>query len=321
MFVVYVEDDKNFHVCIREAGAKVLKKRYICKMNKHAYLILAHKNLSQLKLLLSLLDDERNDIFLHIDKKAPFSAGELEGCCHKSFVQFVRPIRITWGGVSIVKAEMELLAAATLTKHSYYHLISGLDLPIKSQDVIHDFFEANQGKEFLDLWEMPEHTLARVKYYTMFPEGSHFFLTNWLNHAGKFIFKSLGLEMNRGVDFRQGSQWFSITHGFAKYVVDSADWIDKVFSHSCICDEIFIPTVLRRSPYWDNLYDCGLSAGHENRCANMRHIDWTRGSSIRHPWTYTIEDFALLKESPCLWARKFDESVDARIIEKVATEL
>ena len=34
---------------------------------KHAYLIIAHNNWKQLSLLLSVLDDERNDIYIHID--------------------------------------------------------------------------------------------------------------------------------------------------------------------------------------------------------------------------------------------------------------
>lgn len=37
---------------------------------KHAYLIMAHKDPEQLKLLISLLDDPRNDIFVHCDKKS-----------------------------------------------------------------------------------------------------------------------------------------------------------------------------------------------------------------------------------------------------------
>jgi len=37
---------------------------------KHAYMIIAHTNFEQLQTLLDLLDDERNDIYLHIDKKA-----------------------------------------------------------------------------------------------------------------------------------------------------------------------------------------------------------------------------------------------------------
>lgn len=35
--------------------------------NKHAMLIMAHTNWGQLTKLLKLLDDERNDIYLHID--------------------------------------------------------------------------------------------------------------------------------------------------------------------------------------------------------------------------------------------------------------
>jgi len=38
-------------------------------MNKHAYLIIAHGNWVILEKLLNLLDDEKNDIYLHIDAK------------------------------------------------------------------------------------------------------------------------------------------------------------------------------------------------------------------------------------------------------------
>lgn len=290
-------------------------------MNKHAYLILAHKNPGQLKKLLSLLDDKRNDIYVHIDKKAAFSEKDFQGCCSKSHLEFIEPrIRVTWGGVSIIKVELALLQAATRTPHAYYHLLSGLDLPIKSQDYIHDFFEKNSSKEFMDLWEIESHTMNRVKYYTPFPEGVHFFFTNWLNHAVKFISRALGIEMNKGIEFRQGSQWFSITHDSALYVVNSAQWIENVFKHCSICDEFLIPTVLYRSPFWDNIYK-KENAEDSHTKANMRHIDWSRGSSIRHPWTYTIQDFELLKSSEGLWARKFDEAVDCAIIDKVAAEL
>lgn len=36
---------------------------------KHAYLIIAHNDFDILEKLLVLLDDDRNDIFIHIDKK------------------------------------------------------------------------------------------------------------------------------------------------------------------------------------------------------------------------------------------------------------
>lgn len=35
---------------------------------KHAYLIMAHHELKLLKVLITLLDDVRNDIYLHVDR-------------------------------------------------------------------------------------------------------------------------------------------------------------------------------------------------------------------------------------------------------------
>ena len=47
--------------------------------NKHAYCIMAHGNWEQLQMLIDVLDDERNDIYLHIDKKALSSYSRFGG--------------------------------------------------------------------------------------------------------------------------------------------------------------------------------------------------------------------------------------------------
>lgn len=39
------------------------------KFQKHAYLVMAYDNFKQLEKLIKTLDDERNEIFVHIDKK------------------------------------------------------------------------------------------------------------------------------------------------------------------------------------------------------------------------------------------------------------
>lgn len=38
-------------------------------MKKHAYLIMAHTQFQQVAKLVRLIDNEENDIYLHIDKK------------------------------------------------------------------------------------------------------------------------------------------------------------------------------------------------------------------------------------------------------------
>lgn len=290
--------------------------------NKHAYLIIAHNQFELLKKLIMLLDDERNDIYLHVDKKmSNFDATKIVGVCKKSrLIVLPKRISVHWGGYSIIRVEMELLKAATSHGYyAYYHLLSGVCLPLKNQDAIHEFFNRHNGKEFIDLWKLKETTYSRFHYYTLLPEGERNFLTRLLNNSVKGILMLLHIKMNRDVDFHYGSQWFSITDGFARYIVENEDWIDKVFSHSSTCDEVFVPTLLFRSPFAGNVY---MQQDEEGRTVgNMRFIDWTRGASIRHPYTFTIEDYELLKRQPHLFARKFNMDIDHSIINKLCGDL
>lgn len=290
-------------------------------MGKHAYLILAHKNFNQLRFLLKLIDDKRNDVFVHIDRKAKsFNEEHFKWLCHSSNLQFIKErIDVNWGGVSIMRAEIALLKKATETdKYDYYHLLSGMDLPIKSQDYIHNFFDNNKGKEFIKLWDFKKSTYSRFYYYTIFPEGESMFKTRIINHIFKGIQMVLGLKINRKVNFKFASQWFSITDDLARYVVEKRLWLEKIFRHTSTCDEIFLPTLVWNSPFKENLYVSNpVKSQKEINMANMRLIDWTRGNSIRHPWTFTKNDFELLINSDLLWARKFDENVDSEIIKLI----
>ena len=293
--------------------------------SRHAYLILAHKNPGQLRKLIELLDDSRNDIYVHVDaKNKDIREEDFKDSCRYSRLSFASSrIRVSWGGVSIMRAELALLKAAIQKGgYAYYHLLSGMDLPIKTQDEIHDFFERNAGNEFLNYWPMKKSALSRFRYYTVFPEGESKFRTRIVNHIFKGLQMAVGYRINRGIDFRIASQWFSITDSLARYVVQNEEWLEKVFRRTSTCDEIFRATLVWNSPYREKLYQGGqLQDQRGGAQANMRFIDWTRGESVRHPWTFTIDDYDLLQSVPHLWARKFDESVDGAIIEKIHKKL
>ena len=64
---------------------------------------------------------------------------------------------------------MELLKAAIKGNYDYYHLISGMDLPIKTQKEIHEFFENNKGKEFIH-FGTNEDARKRCQYYWFYQE-------------------------------------------------------------------------------------------------------------------------------------------------------
>lgn len=285
---------------------------------RHAYLLLVHTCPGQVRKLLGLLDDPRNDIFVHIDRKAPFGPDALEGCCRHSRVVFIRPrISVHWGGVSIMRVELALLKAAVPGGYAFYHLLSGQDLPIKDQDTIHGFFAQHPDREFLNYWQLKPTTPSRFRYYTLFPEGTGFFLTNWLNNVFKGILMALDIRINRDVDFRFAAQWFSITHDCAEYVLSREAWLEKVFRHTNTPDEVFLATLIWDSPFRERLFDPLEHVQNQDiyNTANLRFIDWTRGKSIRHPWTFTLDDKDLLLGLPHFWARKFDERVDTRIID------
>lgn len=292
-------------------------------MKRHAYLILAHKNFGQLRKLLVLLDDPRNDIFVHVDGKARFSPEEWKNVCRFSRLVFISPrLKVYWGGVNSMRCELALLReAVSCGPYSYYHLVSGMDLPIKDQDTIHDFFDRHEGKEFLDFWEMDEDIYERVRYYTLFPEGEGNFLTHFINGLCKDIQGTAGYSINKDVDFHFSSVWFSMTDALARYVISKEDWLEKVFAHTSNCDELFLATVVWNSPFRENLYSREVAKNHAVNLSNMRFIDWSRGGSHRHPWTFRSEDWDLLMSVPHFWARKFDEGTDSGIIDRIYRHL
>lgn len=70
-------------------------------MNKHAYLVMAHNNIEQLIRLVRVLEDERNDIYIHLDsnvKDRNFLKQELKSDYSK--VEFIERLNVNWGDLA-----------------------------------------------------------------------------------------------------------------------------------------------------------------------------------------------------------------------------
>lgn len=228
---------------------------------RHAYLIMAHHNESQVANLLALLDHEKNDIYLHLDAKWKAASVErLRSAVHSSALYFVNRIKVSWGGDSQIKCELLLLKEAIKKHHDYYHLLSGDDLPIKPFSDIDNYFNDHNGIEFvgfacaktLDVFD--GQLSARFKYYFPFQNllGRRFsrFVPFWVQ-----LQSFLGInrcEDMGGRLFGKGHNWFSITHRFATYLVQKSDEIIEQYRWSLCCDEVFIQTELINSPFAGN---------------------------------------------------------------------
>lgn len=284
-------------------------------MKKHAYLIMAHTQPELLKKLLSMLDDERNDIYLHIDSKAKdYPLQEVTAVVKKSKCILTERTDVKWGSYSQINCEMVLLKEAVKTEHVYYHLLSGMDLPIKSLDEIFTFFDKYEGLEFVDedLPQISEAALSRVKYVHKF-YGKAGSVKDILGAAASKGQKLMGVDRTRkyaDIIFQKGRNWFSITHGLAKLVVEKEAWVQEVFGQSVCGDELFLQTVARNSEYADKI--CNQNTMPE--IPDTRYIDWARGTN-NNPYVFRESDYEELKNSSALFARKFDLNVDEKIVE------
>lgn len=282
---------------------------------KHAYLILAHKNDLTFKTLIKMLDHPDNDIYIHMDlKNSTYKTQTTQKIAPRSHIYHVTRTKTTWGSYSLVNAELSLLKAATKNHHyTYYHLLSGGDLPIKTQTKIHNFFNQNYGKEFIKFQSPIFQYQNRIRYYYPFQEKTgkaHNIFIKLLNKSTLEIQKTLHINRNQNQKFQKGTNWFSITDNLARYIIDHEAWIQKTFKHTFCCDEIFLQTLVDNSDFKNNLY---RKKYDNNPLAAMRLIDWHRGT----PYTFKISDFDEIKHSKCLFARKFDSKSDQRIIKKI----
>ncbi|MDH5075725.1 beta-1,6-N-acetylglucosaminyltransferase [Clostridium perfringens] len=287
-------------------------------LSKHAYLIIAHKNDLTFNTLLKMLDDKRNDIFIHLDiKNKNYSIEEIKKKLRYSSVYFTERTNVMWGGYSQINCELLLLKLAiNVGKYKYYHLLSGEDLPIKTQNYIHCFFNNNEGKEFVRFESNVFKYKERIKFYYLFQErigrnGTLFIRV--LNKFSILVQKILKINRNRNQVFQKGTNWFSITDDLARYVVEKEEWINEVFHNTICCDELFLQTIIHNSYFKDNLYYEMYDNSLE---AIKRLIDWKRGN----PYVFKEKDFNELKKSSMLYARKFDANIDRKIINKIYDE-
>ena len=285
---------------------------------RHAYLIIAHGDWEELKLLLGALDHPDNDIYVHIDKKAgDVPEDGIAASVKRSRLEILREYAIYWGSFEMVEAELALLKAArSRGGYGYYHLLSGADLPTRTQEEIHAFFEEHAGREFVhfatDAAREKNHEIARrtrVNHWMMhwnrrFRSHAVNRLLRWVDRGLIAAQLALGVDRMRrfpGVQVRYGSSWFSITEALADCVLGREDWIRRLFHRANSADELFLQTVVHATPFREKLYHPAYDG---LPTANQRYVDWT-GSRYGSPRTLTDGDWEAVLESGCLFARKF----------------
>ncbi len=269
---------------------------------KHAILVMAHGNLSVLQKCMQLLDDERFDFFIHMDAKSKDNGHWLSEVCHKSKVVFTDRVAVYWGHHSQVEATLMLLKSAYSEEYSYYHLISAVDMPLKTPNEIFNFFkESPAGTEYINTRGKDGSNDWRMKYRYPFLKCYSRTQSDFLNNVQKFLYtrvlrfprkKGTSIIRDKGWSVHMGDLWWSITGDFCKQIIEISEEIMPYWKDCYVSDETFAQTVIMNNEEY------------KERKSNFktRLIDWGRG----RPYTYREEDYDLMMSSSALFVRKLD---------------
>lgn len=273
---------------------------------KYAYLIMAHGNFNILEHLMRLLDYPWNDIYIRIDKKVKnFDFNYFQKICNKATVFFTsKRIDVKWGRDSQVKTELLLYRTAFSEKYRYYHLLSGVDLPLKCNQEITDFFN-KEDHEFIYYFDhVTKWDYQRLSRYH-FPKTWDVRIVarlNWLQdifHIDRI--KKFSMTFSRGYN------WCSLTQAAVKYILLNEKFINRLCKYSVCADECYKQYLLCNSEFRDKIIK-----------DDLREVDWERRVKDS-PHIYTSEDLKILQDSNKFFARKFDERVDMDIVNKLVS--
>jgi hypothetical protein len=276
---------------------------------KVGILILAHNNFEQ---LLSLVDSLKSDfsVFVHIDAKSDILVDHFAS---EKNVWVIKKHRIYWGDVNMIYAVLDLLKMAYNQSCDYYMLISGMDMPIRPCWEIIKEIEKKPESNYVDYAELPREDWPQNGGFdrmTLYWEPIENKEKPTIYNRMYALFRNLQryTELKRKlfpIKYYGGSTWFNISREVVKFILnftaENPIYL-RQFKYTRNTDEIYFHTLI-------------LNSGFASKIVNddKRYIDWASGPEF--PKTLRLDDYEKITASGDFFARKFDEKVDAEIID------
>ena len=307
------------------------------------YIILAHENPDQLKSLVSTLAAPWVNFYIHIDKNKDLQV--FQNYIEDEKVFFLNDKERKpgiWGDIGIVQGTVNILKKIVRDNRTgYCILLSGQDFPLRSNNLIRDFFRQNDGVNFIDFYDNPstwaEKADERLNHYKInrSEKRGDFFLLPYILHkkfytrstlsnlyylfrnkrflALSLIFKKRKFPNN--ISPYCGSVYWALPIDSIKKILQflksDTDYL-KYHTHTICADEIFFHSIL-------------LSVIRPEKHLvkkSLTYVNWNK-ISASFPVTFSIQDFKELEEASkdFLFARKFDSNYDKEILKKINSSL
>lgn len=273
-------------------------------MNKYALIIQCHTNVEQVNMIIDFFNDDRFDIFLHVDKKSNIIKEIKQNF---NVIVIDDRIDIKWADFSQVQATLKLFEAVKRSKniYKYIHFISGQDYPVKNIEDLVVFFD-NMSGECIEAVKLPNETFTcfgEDRYSVYYPK---WMIDRTSNKAKRIIrvayrelilktkiFKRKFILIN---DIYCGSSWFSITQECMEYILEflsKNSFYSNFFENSIYPDEMFFQTIIMNSKFKEKVTQ-----------NNFRYIDWNKEYQNGSPKDLYNKDLLNAIDSENFFARK-----------------
>ncbi len=286
---------------------------------KIAFIILAHKNPTYLQRLINHLTISEAQVFLHVDRGVPSLMYQAiqQALISQSQVTWLPRYYSHWGSWGLVRASLAGLKKALAVGCDYALLLSGQDYPLRPMGDLTQFLAAHKGISFLQHYafasgEWPIDGYKRLTRWHFNLEMPAFWFRKKLNNGLIKLFNRLWPDrpFPAGLEAYGGSQWWCLHRPCIEYLVQFTEQNPQVvnfFKYVRIPDEAFFHTILLNSPWRHTLHNRSLT-----------YVDW---AGPPYPRVLGQVDLATLATADYFFARKFEPSVDALILDQIDQHL
>ena len=233
---------------------------------KLAYLIIAHSNPKLLRRLVESIRHEGVTIFIHIDSKSDINQFS-DLAIYDNVVFLPHRIAVYWGDFSLTQAILNLLEFAHSYGHfDYYQLLSGVDYPVKGNDVIMEVLSSSNS-QFMEYYKMPvsHKPLERLENFWVkgaYKNSNRFqsLTVRVLNKALRqlaYVYKRDYRKYIGNLELYAGSTWWTLSGECVDYVLGflrQNPQYFKAFRFSLHADEMFFHTIILNSPFRHGWY-------------------------------------------------------------------
>ena len=298
---------------------------------KIAYFIGAYKLPDQMVRLVRKLESDTSIFLIHIDKKTDAATFRRmwEPLRHHPSVHFLKRHPVYWGDSGVLRASLKAIKELVDSHVEYDYLIylTSQDYPIKSNDQIGDALQKAHGRSFMQYFPLPDRRwreenggLDRVAYRYYHWYG-RWFVIRRNGKLMKMLSAGLGTRLAAALPIERpmpgnltpygGSALWCLSRACAEYVhgfLKQDRRILPFFNSVLIPDEIFYQTILLNSPLQPTVVD-----------DEVHYIAWPELSGP-HPDILGLPDFDRFMATDKLFARKFDATVDSKVLDRIDAE-